>query len=277
MEPPGSSPALRMVSFNMRKGLGDHFSWGGMERLEDALKGESPDLVLLQEVYHPHSETGWGQGERLAAHLGMHLAYSPNNSTPRGHYGNATLSRFPLTVFTNYNISTNRIERRGALYTRVEVNRCPLHLINTHFGLNQRQRKVQVGLLREVIQSHVAPGSPVIVAGDFNDWSGRLRHTIQAQWPLTDALAALSRRQRLTWHSRLPLFPLDHLYFGGLDLQQVQVAAASAWRGLSDHLPVVAQFTAPLGHWQPAPDGTQTWQSSAPPAQSAAHTIPQAG
>ncbi|MDH4224780.1 MAG: endonuclease/exonuclease/phosphatase family protein [Deltaproteobacteria bacterium] len=236
---------LKIITFNMRKGKGDHVARVGMESLEAALAREAPDLVLLQEVFHSHAEAGWGQGEQLADHLSMELAYTPNNTIKKGHYGNATLSRHPITVFANHNISTNPVEKRGALYTRVAVGGRPVHLVNTHLGLNGRQRRVQVGHLEQVIASHVPHQDPLVVAGDFNDWTGSLRKRIRRRWPLHDALSGLSLKDRRTWHTRFPLFTLDHLYYTGLGVEEVRVGNSGQWGGLSDHFPIIAAFTLP--------------------------------
>lgn len=243
---PHMGTPLKVMTYNIRKGKGDHLSRRGMDALEAAMAQEAPDVILLQEAFFPHHPTHdyRSQAEHLAHHLGYHLAYTPNNAHKKGHYGNATLSRYPITVFTNYNISTNAIERRGALYARLEVNGEPLHVINTHLGLNKPQRNVQVGLLREVIEAHVPHGQPIIVAGDFNDWSDRMRVGISHRLALQDALGHLPKKDRLTWHTRWPIFSLDRIYYAGLGPMEVRVGQMDVWQGLSDHFPVVAQFAA---------------------------------
>jgi len=238
---------LRILTYNMRKGKGDHLSRKDQTTLTQAraeiMAQAAPDLIFLQEAFHPHDGQA-GQADGLADQLGMYLAYTPNNSLAQGHYGNAILSRFPITVWVNYNISTNRLEHRGALYARVAWHGQNLHLINTHLGLNKRQRLTQVTHLRGVLDSHVPAQQPVIVAGDFNDWTGRLQAPIRRHLPLHDALAHLHPRDRRTWHTRLPVFALDRMYYSGLLPLEVQVMRNSAWQELSDHFPVQASFRA---------------------------------
>ena len=62
-------------------------------------RGSCKDIALLQEAQRPHGDGQEGdQVEYLSQALGYrHRVYFPNLARRGGRYGNAVLSRFPIT------------------------------------------------------------------------------------------------------------------------------------------------------------------------------------
>jgi endonuclease/exonuclease/phosphatase (EEP) superfamily protein YafD len=77
----------------------------------------------------------------------------------------------------------------------------------------------------------------VIVAGDFNDWGGKLRRA------MNDAGLHDFEGERLwTYPSRLPLTQLDYVYARGMKPLAVEIPKGRIWWRMSDHLPLIAEF-----------------------------------
>lgn len=229
---------LRFVTYNIRKGKGaSGRSTTAFESLAEALKGRAPDVVLVQEVFHPTEVEMQQQSTELATRLGMNSYYEPNKHRRVGHHGNATVTRHTIVDSQNFDISTNRFERRGALYARLDVDGRPLHILNVHLGLNQRQRLTQVGMLREIVRSRVPERDAFILAGDFNDWNRYLDPIVQRDLGVENSLGADAPLAR-TWPARRPVFCLDRVYVRNLAVHRTTRLMGDPWTELSDHLPL---------------------------------------
>lgn len=234
--------SLALVTYNIRRGIGANGRGDGrLEPLASALATCAPQLLLCQEVFHP-ADGGPGQSQVLADALGLNSYYEPNRQRRRGSVGNATMTHLPAERCANHNISTNWLEHRGVLYVRLRLGDRPLHIFNAHLGLNQHQRNVQVRRIRGLLSATCAPGEPVILAGDFNDWNRRLDPQITQQLQLTNVAAHLQGRAGLTYHAQRPLFSLDRIYVRNLVCHAVARLAGSPWDVLSDHLPLRAEL-----------------------------------
>ena len=112
---------LRMVTFNMHKGMSPLNRHVRLDDIARALLVESADLVFLQEVQGRnmrrairHAE--WSplpQHHFLAHKLGCKVVYGLNSAYDHGHHGNALLTRFPIDSWCNLDISVNPYESRG--------------------------------------------------------------------------------------------------------------------------------------------------------------------
>ncbi|MFM2402410.1 MAG: hypothetical protein RL223_290 [Pseudomonadota bacterium] len=247
-------PTLRVATYNIHKGVR---GVGPARRLEihNLCRGVAAldaDLVCLQEVrLFNHGESrrfarshlGWpeqGQAEFLAPQ-GYDSAYRTNARTRDGEHGNALLSRWPLGDVVQHDISDHRFEQRGLLHVPVRWQDRTLHVVVVHFGLIHRSRVRQVERLAHYLSAVVPAGAPLLVAGDFNDWSERLDAPM-ATAGLARALDHGGERAQRTFPSRLPVFALDRVYVRGLRCVAAQVPRHDSWARLSDHLPLVVEL-----------------------------------
>jgi len=58
-------------------------------------------------------------------------------------------------------------------------------------------------------------------------------------------LHAWAGRPQATFPSRLPLAQLDHVFARGLRPVSISVPTGRAWWRMSDHLPLIAEFSLP--------------------------------
>lgn len=234
---------MRVVSYNIRKGKGAHGrSAVDMGRIGTALRSLSPDLLLCQEVFHC-SQGGPPQSDGLAEALGFTHFFGPNKYRSVGDHGNTTLTPLPVEHAENHDISTNPVERRGALYLRARMeDGQPLHVFNVHLGLNGFQRSAQISEIAGILERSATSSDPVVLAGDFNDWRKQLEPRVAAMG-LTSVFSDRDADTPRTWHARRPVFPLDRIYVRNLRVKNAGSVDGEPWNALSDHLPLWAELT----------------------------------
>jgi len=125
---------------------------------------------------------------------------------------------------------------------RIPGNESPLHLICIHFGLLGAERQRQIDALCARIDSHVPHDEPLIVAGDFNDWSGVAERRFYQHLDLREAFHNLHGRHAKTFPAWLPFLPMDRIYYRGVTPLSCERLIHAPWPRLSDHAPLAATF-----------------------------------
>ncbi|TAN28445.1 MAG: endonuclease [Castellaniella sp.] len=223
---------LRVVSYNIHKGRS---ATGGRESLADlrlGLYGLRPDLLFLQEVQGRNQVHGSldAQHEFLAAALHLQAVYGCNAVRAETDHGNALLSRYPILFHENQDISDHRLEQRGLLHSVIQVDDARVHCIVVHLGLLASGRMRQVRALAERIRRMVPDNEPLLIAGDFNDWTNRLAPLFVEQLGLSEVFAVAPQgvdevyrlrrkvarlRQRLSWRPGEPHIVVPTLGING--------------------------------------------------------------
>ena len=237
---------LRLVTYNIHKGIGGVDRRYRLERVIETLRHCQPDVALLQEVDDgvPRSKHD-RQVDLVAEAVELpHVAYQRNVSLSLGHYGNAVISRYPLTYAEDVDLTIPLKKRRRALVVRCRVptggySRSVI-LVNVHLGLSSIERQLQ---LRRLLQRHpLAQASrrlPIAIGGDYNDVFGNLGRRVM--FPQGFASAGKTIR---TFPAVLPVRPLDRIFYrGSLELLHAFASRSRQARQASDHLPLVADFT----------------------------------
>lgn len=238
---------LKILSYNIHKG----FTIGNrdfiLKEIRHALREMDADILFLQEVLGDHSENkipDWQtaiQFEYLADTVWPHFSYGKNAIYPEGHHGNAILSKFPIVDWSNHVISTNRLEHRGLLKTKIHIPGIDREIIlaNTHLDLTQTGRDKQA----KMIISHLLPDKdlPFVLVGDFNDWNKKVSPMIEAQLGAKEVFQALHGRYPLTFPSFMPMLSLDRVFIHKLKAIEAMALTDSHWRKLSDHLPLYVE------------------------------------
>jgi len=247
---------VNVLSYNIHKGL----SSGPRSRhllagIREAIHRVQPDIALLQEVLGRHEGhaarfSDWPthpQTEYLAEGLWPHYSYGKNAIYTLGHHGNAILSKFPITRSDNIDISKGKLESRGMLHAVVEVPgiQAPLHVICTHLGLFETDRRQQIRDVADRIRSLVPPGEPVILGGDFNDWRERTSDSLAEKADLEEGFLSTCGQHARTYPSWMPVLCLDRIYYRGLGIRGAEVLSGAPWNRLSDHLAIHAELVWP--------------------------------
>lgn len=244
--------ALHIATYNIHKGFSQFNRRMVVHELRDRLRELHPDIVFLQEVQglhlgHAERHEAWPgepQHEFLAADVWHNMAYGRNVVYDHGHHGNAILSRFPILASHNQDVTHLRFERRGMLHCVIEAPGLakPLHCVCVHLSLFGRSRRHQIDALANRLESIVPADSPMLIAGDFNDWRNRAHDLLAERMGLTEVFSGGVARPPKSFPSALPLLRLDRIYARGFSVQRTEVHCGMPWSRISDHAALSAHL-----------------------------------
>jgi endonuclease/exonuclease/phosphatase family metal-dependent hydrolase len=236
-----------MMTYNVHRCVG----WDGatsLARVAKVISAQRPDVVALQELDVGRERSGRVDQPRvLAEMLRMKAFFFPALEQENEHYGDAVLSRLPMELVRAGPLPTlpghPRMERRGALWARVECGGRAVNVINTHLGLNGRERLAQVeALLGPEWLGHAGCAAPRLLVGDFNARPVDVAYR-RLRRALLDAQDRL-RTPRGTFPSLWPFLRIDHVFHSpDLRVAAVRLPRDRAARIASDHLPLTVEVT----------------------------------
>ena len=245
-------PSLKVLTYNIHKGFTSGNRKYILSSIRDAIRELDVDVAALQEVTgenkkHARRRSDWhheGQFEFLADQTWPHYAYGKNAIYQSGHHGNALLSKFPFQSINNQDISQSRYSRRSILHAPITLPgvNWQIHLSCVHLGFLPYEQFLQWRCLDQWLQS-LAPETPVILMGDFNDWHQRIHRKLVVKHHLCEAVEQHYGKLQPTYPSNRPRLSVDRIYYRGLSLRSTELHNSNRWGDLSDHCPIVAEFT----------------------------------
>ncbi|BBP01362.1 endonuclease/exonuclease/phosphatase family protein [Sulfuriferula nivalis] len=242
--------SIRVVSYNIHKGF-THFNRRMViHDLRERLRSLQADVVFLQEVQGSHATHGgrwhdWPsapQYEFLADEVWSDFAYGKNAVYDHGHHGNAILSRYPIVASENLDVSAHAFESRGLLHAQIAVPglAAPVHLMCVHLALFEHSRQRQLAMLIKRVHETVPDTSPLIIAGDFNDWRGQAGRKFATELGLEEAFMSVHGQTAKSFPAHFPLLSLDRIYVRGWRVVNAQVLQAGDGWHRSDHAALLA-------------------------------------
>lgn len=229
-----SQSGLRLVTWNIHGGVGGDGRLDP-ERIRAVLAELDADVVALQEVeQHPV-----GRG-KLLDYLGDAAGYRPIAAPTllRGdrEYGNALLTRLPVSEATRVDLSVPGLEPRCALDVVLAAGSRHVRVVATHLGLRPKERRVQITTLLAHLDATPAV-TPLVLMGDLNEW---LTWGRPLRWLRRWFAPAPAPR---TFPARAPMFALDRIWARPrAALHDVDCHRTPLARRASDHLPVSARL-----------------------------------
>jgi endonuclease/exonuclease/phosphatase family metal-dependent hydrolase len=246
-------PSLHVLTFNIHKGFPQFKRRVSLHELKERLHTLEPDLVFLQEVVGFHARFArrhldWPlapQYEFLADTVWQDFAYGRNAVVDDAHHGNAILSKFPIQRWDNEDVSMHRLERRGLLHCEIDIPGWNerLHAINVHLGLLRIWREKQLEALASRIERLVPHDAPLIIAGDFNDWTRRASEYLMRALDVSEVFETYGRGPARSFPALLPLLHLDRIYVRGFRVKLAHVHRGGHWARFSDHAALSALLT----------------------------------
>ncbi len=243
---------VKVLSYNIHRAIGIDRRFMP-SRILKVMEDVDADVVLLQEVDSgvPRSDH-MDMASELADFAGYpYFSQGLNVKLSKGHYGNATLSRFKILQSQNIDITIGDKKSRGCLYTELSLNKLDasksIHVFNWHLGLSAKERRKQCAvLLQHPSFKQLTHADNCIVAGDFNDWRSLMRILFIEGREFQCATDHHTRRGEVaikTYPSFSPRGGLDRIYYRGqLQLINAQKYQKKVAKIASDHLPVFATF-----------------------------------
>jgi len=243
---------IKIVSYNIHRAIGIDRRFRP-NRIIDILNEINADVVLLQEVDEgvPRSRE-LNLAKEIAKACGYpYFALGHNVTLRKGHYGNATLSKYPIKRERNIDLTVGNKKRRGCQHTNLQVSTLKkqfnIDIFNLHLGLSAKERQKQAGLLfRSKEYRDLSEHKPCIIAGDFNDWRSLLRAFFIEGMGFkcaTDKSRKLGEVAIKTFPSFAPRGGLDRVYYKGhLKFVNVSRYKKKMAKIASDHLPIIVEF-----------------------------------
>ena len=163
----GAGFPVRVMTYNLHQGFDVH-GRHGMENLARIIEDQDPDIIALQEV-----SRGWvinGSVDMLvwlSQRLEMDYVWGPAADSA---WGNAVLSRFPITEFRNHEMPNNGalLFDRAFLTAEVDVGGGEtLVVVATHFHAGDGDSAIRVPQARAVLEA-VDSDRTTVLLGDLN-------------------------------------------------------------------------------------------------------------
>lgn len=233
---------LRIVTYNIHRGLSPFRKTEVLDNIAAVLHSTEADILCLQEDIISEMFDG-SELEWRCQEVWQNSVYGETVIAPGGSQGNTILSRFPVTDIQNFDISAKYGEARRVLFCDIQLG--PTRSIKvccTHLGLTRPQRRVQSSKLVSALQDLAKADEPMLLAGDFNDWSGELSSFLQRELALQEAHYQLHGKHCTTYPAWLPVLKLDRIYYRNIEVRAAWKISHFGGRGRSDHLPLVVDF-----------------------------------
>lgn len=240
---------LRVATYNVHGCVGMD-GQRSEARIAEVIAESRADIAGLQELDFGRRRSGdVDQSALIADRLGWHRYFHPAVRVGDEHYGDAIVSRFPLTLRQASELPGvspfYSPEQRGAISMDAETPLGPVRIVNTHFGLGWSERLEQARFLAsEEWLGQSASKLPLILLGDFNCLPGSRPYRA-----LTRHLRDVRRlvhavRIFRTFPTKFPLLAVDHIFInGGLRPLSMTVHRSPLARIASDHYPLTAELT----------------------------------
>ncbi|MBI5492260.1 MAG: endonuclease/exonuclease/phosphatase family protein [Deltaproteobacteria bacterium] len=243
-----SKRTLRIMTYNVHSCFGRDGKVSTY-RVADVIARYDPDVAALQELDSGRPRTNRShQAREIAEHLKMDFHFHPAMEIEDEKYGNAILSRYPIRLVQAGPLPTCKrrraLESRGALWAEVHFGGKEIQIINTHFGLNRRERLLQAeALLGDEWAARAQCRPPLIICGDMNSMPispvyRRFRELLSDVQVSSAGMRALR-----TYPSLYPIARIDHIFTGpGFEVVNTTVPRTRLTSAASDHLPLIAEL-----------------------------------
>ena len=231
---------LRVMTYNIHHGEGTDGRID-LERIAKVIRDAKPDLVALQEVDKNVKRSGEiDQTSELARLTQMHGRFGKQIPYEGGDYGQAVLSRFPISELTVHWLPGEpERQRRIAAAGIVDLGTRKIVFASTHLHHNNVEfREQQAAALNDLFRDSE---HPVILAGDINAYpDSRVLEILERGWSNGTAKTT----NCLTFPAVNPKHQIDYILYqpqrAGLISRKPEVIDESL---ASDHRPLVVEFT----------------------------------
>ena len=215
------------------------------KRVSAVIKQMGVDICALNEVYNQEMLEGEGfcnQAKEIAAELGFYYYFAKAIDYKGYEYGNALLSRFPITsaytvplVLPPEERKKERYEDRVLLVATLDINGLSFIAAVCHFGLSREEQELAT---KTVLAKLTDAKTPLVFMGDLNlTPENDLIANLGAK--LFDT-ASLSDKALFTFPSDAAKRKIDYIFTNELCKA---ISADVPDIVFSDHLPVVAEIS----------------------------------
>ncbi|SEI04529.1 Metal-dependent hydrolase, endonuclease/exonuclease/phosphatase family [Rheinheimera pacifica] len=249
--PAEQTDTLRVMTYNVHSCIGLDGKVD-VERVARVIAQANPDVVALQELDVGRDRSlGLDQAQLIARYLEMEFHFHPAMHMEEERYGDAILTHLPLRLVKAGPLpglaDRPKLEPRGAIWAAVQFNGQEVQIINTHLGLQPRERLAQIDcLLGKDWLGHADCRGPVVLCGDLNAQpNSQVCRRITAQLQDSQTLLA-QHRPAGTFPSRFAALRIDHIFVSqAVAVTAVDIPSSQLAKVASDHLPLLVQLRIP--------------------------------
>jgi endonuclease/exonuclease/phosphatase family metal-dependent hydrolase len=225
---------LRVATWNMHGGVGLDGRFAP-ERIARVIGELDADVIALQEF--GSRQPAFDMRAHLERAGSARAIVMPTFQQYGSDFGNAVLTRWPVSDVGCHALGVERRESRNAIDLVVDHGSGTLRVITSHLGLRAAERRVQIARLHALLDTPLTQAT--ILLGDFNEWRPRSglrefgRHFGPSPAPAT-------------FPSPCPIVALDRIWVApARACVDLRVHKSRAARIASDHLPLIATLELP--------------------------------
>jgi endonuclease/exonuclease/phosphatase family metal-dependent hydrolase len=164
---------LRVLSYNIHHAEGVDKKLD-LRRIADVIKSTNPDLVAVQEVdVNTKRANNVDQAAELAKLTGLHVYFAKAMPYQGGSYGQAILSRHPMTETATHPLPGEpNVEPRTVARATVKVANQTITFFATHLDHKDEPARVKQAEEINALAGTVPADHTLLLAGDLNSRPG---------------------------------------------------------------------------------------------------------
>lgn len=234
---------IKIMTFNIQHGLNfikllNKERVIDLDKIVETIKEQQAEIIALNEVYNDidHKVTN-EQVKYLSNKLGYNYYYFGQSITIKETigYGNAIISKYPLSNFIVHKIEDPVIKDEDVFYESRSIIECDLSISDevikifvTHLGLAKSEQKNGIKKIIELIKNE-----KTILMGDFNMQEDNDNIVLLSQY--IDNSSYLIDGEKETYPSNNPYMKIDYIFTKNLKVKDSKVVK----KIVSDHFPIV--------------------------------------
>lgn len=234
--PANNAMGIRVIAFNIRSGRnadGDI----NLEAIANLIELTDPDIVALQEVDVNTDRSGRRDMVAILAGLtGYKASFGPAMNYDNGHYGNALLTKSPLSETATIELAEGGEPRSAAKGTIASKDNIKIDLYSAHFDAWKKLARVDSSY--QLNRLATDSGRLAILAGDLNaEVNSESILVLSQTWQFSDPEGT-----KLTFPASAPSKKIDYIAYYPKESWKVISAEVLAIPDLSDHRPYLVEL-----------------------------------
>lgn len=238
-KPQAQKKRLTLLTYNIRHGAPYNSDEINLNNIATVIRQSKADVIALQEVdVETERSGGVDQAKKLAELLDMNYYFSKSIDYKGGGYGNAILSKYPLSNKRRFDLPMPipKEQRSLAIATVTLPDGKTIEFGSTHFDV-AANRMEQAQFLNNLSKTE---NKPIFIGGDFNAEPNdpeivelKKEFNIACMGPCQFTIPVVK-----------PTKAIDFVVYNSLAKQKYTLLSAVSMTGqyASDHLPVISIF-----------------------------------
>lgn len=150
---------MKLATYNIHRGK-DINNKCTLDEMINYFNESDADILCLQEVLKSNHD-------RILQNTRLNGCYQSNVELKNDEYGIGIYYKNKISAhYIEGNLLTSKKEQRGFLNAQLYLNNKLVNIINTHLGLDEQERKIQI---EEILEYCKTIRGKIFICGDFNE------------------------------------------------------------------------------------------------------------